>query len=55
MDGIELQFMKQRLEEAERVNQMQKSYITNLLLDIKVMLEEDDVDRVRELLEELTN
>ena len=54
MDSTKEAFLNQKIEELEKLARKQKSQTLNMLIDLKVMLEDDDIDEAIKLLAELT-
>ena len=53
-DEIEIHFLKMEIEELKASAHQTASQTLNYFLDLKVMLEDDDVDEALDMLNELT-
>ena len=54
MSSMELTFAKNEIEDLKRAGAHQKSATLNLLIDLKVMLEDGDYDEAIDLIKEYT-
>lgn len=54
MDDLKITMLEQKIEDFEKAAQQQKSQLLTLFLDLKVMLENEEVEEALEMLNELT-
>lgn len=54
-ESIEMSMLRNELESVKAAASMARSNMINTMLDLKVMLADDDIDEVRDLVEELTS